>query len=409
MNEERKKIIAAYAQQLVFILLSGLSISIFFSEWGVSRFSMWSIYALLAWRYLIKYDPAGYLPKAVIVTSALFIISLMISIFISENQGVAMVGLKTYRPLLLAGLLFTAPISNNQRKTVIIIYFISAALEGLVGFVQYYQSDTVRSQGFALNPIFYATKLAFVCGSALLMLIIGANGLTETRKARYLLLTTILITVIAILVSQTRGVWVALFAATIITLFLHDRRKAVLLGAIIISSLIVFFFVNGKLRDRAISIVTSAYTENELGSTGTRIELWKGAVLIARESPFFGTGLSDFQIDIDRLIQNGKLKKVLVTGHAHSIFFQTLATQGLVGLAILLSLGWALLRWGMREIRTGGTLGGSTIIFCTLLLFISGLTEYNIGTNVTVAAYCFTLGLIGPYKVKGNPIMPLLP
>ena len=404
MNEERKKVIATYTQQLVFILLCGLAISIFFSEWGVSRFSMWSIYALLVWRFAVKYEPAGSLPKSVVITSALFVLSLMISAFISENQSAAMVGLKTYRPLLLAGLLFTAPISSSQRKTVIIIYFISAALEGLVGFAQYYQADTVRAQGFALHPIFYATKLAFVCGSALVILIIGDKDLSESGKGRYFLLITVLITFVAILFSQTRGVWVALFGATAITLFLYDRRKAIIYSAVFVSALVVLFSFSGTLRDRAVSIVTSAYTEDELGSTGNRLELWKGAVLIARESPFFGTGLSDFQPDIDRLIQNNKLRKVLVTGHAHNIFFHTLATQGLVGLAILLSLGWALLRWGIRVIRAGGTLGGSVVIFSTLLLFIGGLTEHNIGTYVTVAAYCFTLGLIGPYGVKGNSI-----
>lgn len=392
-------------QLLVFLLLCGLAISLFFSEWGVSRFSMWSIYALLTWRFVVKYEPAGSLPKSVVITSALFVLSLMISAFISENQA-AMVGLKTYRPLLLAGLLFTAPISNNQRKTVIILYFISAALEGLAGFAQYYQADTVRAQGFALHPIFYATKLAFVCGAALVILIIGDKDLSESRKGRYFLLITVLITFVAILFSQTRGVWVALFGATAITLFLYDRRKAIIYSAVLISALVVLFSFSGTLRDRAVSIMTSAYTENELGSTGNRLELWKGAVLIARESPFFGTGLSDFQPDIDRLIQNNELRKALVTGHAHNIFFHTVATQGLVGLAILLSLGWALLRWGIRVIRAGGTLGGSTIIFSTLLLFFGGLTEYNIGTNVTVAAYCFTLGLIGPYRFK-NRSFPL--
>jgi O-antigen ligase len=160
--------------------------------------------------------------------------------------------------------------------------------------------------------------------------------------------------------------------------------------------MIIIFSFNNTLRQRAISIVTSVYTEDEKGGTGARIELWKGALLIFHEHPLFGAGTGNFESNIIRLVQEKKLKETPTMVHAHNIYLQALATKGIIGFVILIVLLSVLLHWGMKETQNYGGMGGYIIIFSTVLTMAGGLTEDNIGTTKYLVAYCFTMGLLGP-------------
>ena len=104
------------------------------------------------------------------------------------------------------------------------------------------------------------------------------NKIFTTVKERLFLLIITLLTFAAIVLSQSRGVWIALIPACAITLFLHDRKKAFVVTSLLIVLFGLFFATNSVLKQRASSIVTSIYTENETGSTGNRLELWKGSL-----------------------------------------------------------------------------------------------------------------------------------
>jgi len=157
------------------------------------------------------------------------------------------------------------------------------------------------------------------------------------------------------------------------------------------------FIFNSTLRQRATSIVTSFYTENEKGSTGNRLELWKGSLMIFKERPLLGTGTGNFESSIKRLITEKKLKEMPYTMHAHNIFFQALATRGLIGFVITIGFFATLVKWGIKEIREHGGIGGYAILFCSVLTIVGGLTENNIENGKFLAALCLTIGLIGPY------------
>jgi O-antigen ligase len=146
---------------------------------------------------------------------------------------------------------------------------------------------------------------------------------------------------------------------------------------------------------RVISIVTSVYYEDAKQSTGNRIELWKGSLMLFRESPVFGKGSGDYQANINRLVQEKKLKQMTTTFHAHNIFFQTIATQGAIGLLVLIGFLSTLLRWGINSIRTRQGVGGYIIIYCTLLTAFSGFTDFYFGSIHYFSACYVTIGLLG--------------
>ncbi|HAR41209.1 MAG: hypothetical protein A2X56_03625 [Nitrospirae bacterium GWC2_57_13] len=395
----------ANLESMLLFAVSFFAISVFFTKSGISVFGLLSTALLISWRFLPAYRQDIALPKDVFILTVLLFLNILISAHLSENQRWALSEVHKYRHVLIAGLLFSAPLRKEYRKAIVIVFFISAAFDSIVGMLQV--ADVLpkgydRPHGCATHPILYAADLAFVCGASLVLLVVP-NNIFSTKKAHILLAITALLTFTSILLSQSRGVWLALIPACIITLYLYDRKKTVFIAGIIAVLCALFFLVSPILRQRAVSIVTSAYTESEAGSTGNRIELWKGALIIFSGSPVFGTGYGDFEPDINGLIKEKKIKDISVTLYAHNIFLQALATRGIIGFAILSALFVAILRWGWHEIRKYESIGGYIIILSTLLTVIGGLTENNIEIHRFLAAYCFTLGALGPWRPGDVP------
>lgn len=377
--------------------LSGLSVSIFFSQSGIDIFGGISLFLLLIWRFYIKHETIGGVPKSLVIVVVLFLLNVSLSAIISDNQIAGLIELKKYWPIFLCGLLFACPLADENRKRVVFIFFAAASLSGLQGIFQYYGiifPREWRAHGLT-HPVHFAENLSLVCASALTLLLISAKGLfSKAGKKFYFLIFVILTTLGGITFSLTRGVWLALVVAIIVVMYIYDRRKAFLIAVFLIISAILIFSLSNTLRQRAVSIVTSVSAEDETGSTGNRIELWKGALIIFKRSPLLGTGIGDFSSDIDMLIARGEIKKILVRDHAHNIFLHSLATQGLIGVIILLLLLEELLRWSLWEIKKHNA-GGYIIMLSTLLMILEGLTSNNIGISKFIAAYCLTVGLLG--------------
>jgi O-antigen ligase len=180
------------------------------------------------------------------------------------------------------------PFSTRTRKALIIIFFAVAASMGVVGVLQYFgigfpQMD--RPLGVVVMPGMYAGMLSFVCGSAVIMLLTPQTGLFRTTWERTYITAILLCTAAGILFFQSRGVWIAFIVAITATMFLYNRRKAAISAFVLLVILTVMLSGNSKIRERAASIITSAYTENETGSTGNRLELWKAAWMIISPSP----------------------------------------------------------------------------------------------------------------------------
>jgi hypothetical protein len=382
------------------VLLSGFAISIFFTKTGISIFGLAGILFIVVWKYFIKYEQMNFIPRPVFWLTMLFFLDLVLSAALSDNSKWAFSELGKYRHILFGGLVFIAPLSNENRKKIIIVFFISAAIDASAGILQYFNiiisKGYDRPYGFSSHPILFAADLAFVCGSAVLMLFIR-NDIFITIKEKYFLVVVTLLTLSGILLSQSRGAWIAIFSACTIVLFMYRRRKAVVFLILLVTLTGTVISFSDTLRQRVVSIVTSLYTENEQGSTGGRLEIWKGSLALFKEKPILGVGYGDFRKNIKRLVDEKKLKDVSYIVHAHNIFFQVLATRGITGFIILLSLFTSLIIWGKKEIRYRGGIGGYIIILSALLTIVGGLTENNIEIHRFLAICGFTIGLIGPY------------
>lgn len=130
-------------------------------------------------------------------------------------------------------------------------------------------------------------------------------------------------------------------------------------------------------------------------SVGWRFEMWQGAVHLAAAKPLAGWGESDYQAGMSELAEQG----VVYPGtqqfdHAHNQFLDTLAKQGVPGLAALLLLFFlplrlfgAYLRDPDLSIRALGTAGA---VLCVAQVDFS-LTQAGFNHNSGVMIYAFWL------------------
>ena len=90
----------------------------------------------------------------------------------------------------------------------------------------------------------------------------------------------------------------------------------------------------------AVESVISYYQEdNVMTSSGTRLELWKSALIMTKESNLLGFGEAQFSKHMRRLIQEGKVNRsVGARAIPHNQYLNSLSEQGVIGLISLLMM-----------------------------------------------------------------------
>jgi O-antigen ligase len=212
-----------------------------------------------------------------------------------------------------------------------------------------------------------AQHSAVVFATGLICICFFSHRLYCACKSRYKLLLSIgLIFFILFLLwvtiaSQTRGVWLGLIIASIIT-FLHStiivsnkftsiwekNHKGILLGIVgiaacisIFSSIGIFDRISKRLSSEAISYHTiekaTHFNEKQLSSTGIRIASWRAAIDWGLERPIAGWGYRSVEILMakDHRFSNPEWRGY---GHLHNSYFEAWIASGFIGIALMLSV-----------------------------------------------------------------------
>ncbi len=414
-NATQSKSVDTFFNRLLFVDFVLLIIAIYFTPpYDYNLFLLSSIIGLtglLVWCQL-KYNALNPLPNSLTIGPLVFILFIAISAVTSHNQKLALMYLIQLRLLVLGRLLYNAPFQERSRKYIIVIFFLAASAAGFAGAMQYFglmhraEITGGRVYGFSEHPITYACIMAVACVAAITMLFIPKTNIFNSKIGFYFLLIVVLSTFCGVLLSKTRGVWLALFTAPLITIFLYKRKKAVFFLFFLIALFLAVSVINKHdFMKRVSSIVTSMYqkADDPDGSTETRFELWKGALLIFQKHPLVGCGLGDYQSSIDALIAENKLNKHTgFTLHAHNIYLQALATCGILGFVLMMMLFLSLITWGIKRIRLDEGRGAYFIILYTVFYMVVGLTYSPHGDTMFMGACCVMAGLLGPYG-SNNP------
>ena len=210
-------------------------------------------------------------------------------------------------------------------------------------------AQTVLASGVPLTPprlfvpIGVSTWLSAY--TAPLAVLTGVWGLSARRRdARIGLLLLAFLLVLVMLLTGSRGGWISLAAgiavfATLTAISDPRLRKLIRRFALPLGIGIAALIAAGAL----VLIAVSASPGHASGDL-LRSDLWRGALRITADHPVLGVGVGEFgrayRLDRDPTYVDNRL------GTAHNFYLNTLAETGIVGAAVALALGIALIwRW----------------------------------------------------------------
>jgi O-antigen ligase len=192
-----------------------------------------------------------------------------------------------------------------------------------------------------------------------LLSLAGAIDMRERPRDALLAGVGALAGLAASVLTGTRGGWAALVLAALV-LGRHvgridSRRVRALLAAGVAVLAAAWFAPALGVQERFVEGVHEARTWYEGGTVwtnvGTRLELWKGAVMLIREHPLFGMGFDACRARLAEYAQAGRLDPmVLELPHLHNDGLQVLATGGAVGFLIWAATLVAPLRFFLRRL-----------------------------------------------------------
>jgi len=253
---------------------------------------------------------------------------------------------------------FIEAFSDEKRIRIFLaLFMLSAFVTILSGIVQYCQGhDFLKRHSFAGGRINASFFTANGFGAYLLPVIglVACLSFAAIVRQRSWILGGVLILFLVLSLTclcwtYSRSSWVG-FLAIIFVMFLLDRRKALLAGALLLVFILTFLPSLHYVRHlHLINDINSDQNENtpfnlkpllRQGGSG-RHDFWKKAISIIRSSPVYGTGLNTYS----RVIKRDH--NLAEQWYAHNSYLQMTAETGLLGLACFLWMLFVLLRYGL--------------------------------------------------------------
>ena len=244
-------------------------------------------------------------------------------------------------------------------------------------------------------------------------------ALKTDKKLTALCLFATLFGMLGSFLSTARGGWIGIPFILVLILWTYrqaiSRKFLILIGSVIsLTIAIAVATPETKIQERinAAENEISAYIEHNDGSTsvGARFDMWKSALLMAREKPIFGWGMEGAGKEKQRQFEQGIISEYSAQfNHAHNQFLDDLSKRGILGLAALLAVLLIPLVFFLKhtsnpilEIKTIAVLGA---IHCTSVIFYSisqGFFTHNSGNIFYFFLVVVFYGMLAQLKREHN-------
>ncbi|MFD5051322.1 O-antigen ligase family protein [Streptomyces tendae] len=289
-----------------------------------------------------------------------------------------------------------------------------ALWQGAVGVHQYvtatgasYQGERIRAVGtFGPQDVMgmaTVVSLGLVCAVGL------ALGRPPVRL-RLFAAGCALVLLLPLALSFSRGAWIATAVTCAVQLLLAGVRRALAVGAVVVSAAVVLvggFGVGTAMLQERVGSITEV-TDAPDQSVTDRYTMWAAAAGMWRERPLTGVGLKGFPEHRDAhaslALSSGSETDGAGAGYRrqpllspHNMYLLVLAEQGLIGLLCLAGSWLALLVLGLRGLRAvrreRGAVPDCAFVACGLLVWqLTDFAYADIGGPSTVlTAVCLGL------------------
>ncbi|MGW6784039.1 MULTISPECIES: O-antigen ligase family protein [unclassified Streptomyces] len=284
-------------------------------------------------------------------------------------------------------------------------FVVLALVQGAVGVVQYathtgasYQGEDIRAVGtFGPGDVM---GMATVVAYGLVVATAAALAPALPQRVRRIAAGCALVLVLPLVLSFSRGAWIATLGAALLVMALAGIRRALTVLAALAAAGVVLvggLGVGSEMVAERLTSITQVSSAPDQSVTD-RYTMWAAAESMWRERPAAGVGLKGFPAHRDGHASLGLSSGSDTAGAGqayirqpllspHNMYLLILSEQGLIGL-IALAGGWAaLLVAGLRRLASGA---GARTRDCGLIatgLLVWQLTDFlyaDIGGPSTV-------------------------
>jgi len=331
------------------------------------------------------------------IAAAALVLSALPSVWMSENSQRALKDWESYWELLIVFMVGAHVARVRAREVSFWTLVATAAAACAVAFVQ-------RAGGVHLGPISIGAAhrvggtLFTMTFAGILYQLVAFNAAVATAPAvgsrRRWLVLAIAMQFVALMLTMTRGAYLAVFAGLAVVCVGLRSRALALAGALALATLVVFTLVYARDQGRTIAVTEFATTEADR-NVATRLVLWDMSWDMFLEHPLLGVGMGDYTIEAEKRLAQ---RQVRTTVDSHNVYLHVLATRGLVGFVPLAAFFVVLVVSLMRVARRHppgslerhyaiGALGAVAAVL------IGALTENNIDDSEVFMALMFLAGV----------------
>lgn len=292
---------------------------------------------------------------------------------------------------------------------------IAATASGLWGLVQYvlkYEHARQTGEDFYITYIghritgFESHWMTFSALQLSVLSLLLAQWFFSNRKMPGWTYASVAVLGTAILLGQTRSIWLAAVPAVLYLVWFW-RPKMTLLVPIIIVLAFLVAPANTRLRLKSMLEPRADVDSNE-----HRLVTFRTGVRMIEAHPWFGLGPEEIGRNFKAYVPpDVKQLPVGYYGHLHNIYLQYAAERGIPGLVcILWMIGLALWDFAHALLRAGPARSQQRFLMhgaiaVTIGVLVGGLFEYNLGDSEVLMMFVsvVALGYAAVRNMNGSP------
>ena len=277
-------------------------------------------------------------------------------------------------------LIFAMTFIKNRKQLggILIATILASLINDAAGIWQCLVQGEPRAYGFNHTPTFYGS---FMLMQLPMMIFIAQSEILPPLWRRLALFTAGL-SLICLVLSMTRGAWLAFVAVVVIFVVLEKKYR--LITAKIFAGLVIIFLLvtmtSPRIQDRLLTL-----TDANFQSNSERVLMWHSAIEIFRDYPIYGVGQKMFftaynehYISDEAKERPGKDRRGHT--HPHNNFLHRASEGGLIGLTSFIGL-YAYFFWKfftqLRREKKFRFSAGMTAFLILAGLQLEGLTDTN--------------------------------
>jgi O-antigen ligase len=362
------------------LLPLSIALYLLFSIVSISLSQIFLSLALIFWIIMLIREKQKFIFPSFFWPLLVYAALSLVSSFLSVNPEMSLKDCRELLLFLIIPIVYTGFSEENLLKKTNLALLASAYVSCLYSLLYFFFKASLeeRIEGFMGQVMTQAGLLLLFCCMALSMLIFSRD------RIRYAWGLGFLLSLVALVLTQTRSAWVGLVIASSIILFLY-KPKALIIVPIAVG---LFYLASPQpIKNRAMSIFSLK------GYNKLRIEYIRAGIKIIGDFPLLGTGPDT----VDIVFQNPKYglsEEAKRNVHLHNNVIQIGAERGiptlLAWLAFMVWVFISLLKLLKNKDPTLYSFSAAALA-ALFALSTAGLFEYNFADSEITALFLYLI------------------